>query len=163
MVGDSGQRREMPRRRQMRRRSLPLAPLLLALCVILSSTWSPPGSAAPAVSGPGLPAIVHTATGPGSSRLESASRQPAVPAGPASTQLSETARADRGGWWRQVGAALDPPQLTAKAAIAVDLTNQALLYADNPDEPLPPASTAKIVTALVAVRTLDLDEKVAVS
>jgi D-alanyl-D-alanine carboxypeptidase (penicillin-binding protein 5/6) len=144
----------------MRGRSLPLAPLLLALCVVLSSIWSSPGSAAPADRGPGLTATVHTAPGPGSSRLQAAPRQLATSGRAGSAQLSETARADGGGWWRQVGAALDPPQLTAKAAIAVDLTNQALLYADNPDEPLPPASTAKLVTALVAVRTLNLDEAV---
>ncbi|MCM8747661.1 serine hydrolase [Thermomicrobiaceae bacterium CFH 74404] len=67
---------------------------------------------------------------------------------------------EAGGSWRHVVTALDPPQLTARAAIAVDLTNQALLYADNPDAPLPPASTAKIVTALVVAGTLDLDEVV---
>jgi D-alanyl-D-alanine carboxypeptidase (penicillin-binding protein 5/6) len=54
------------------------------------------------------------------------------------------------------------PPLTAKAAIAVDLTNEALLYAVHADDPLPPASTAKIVTALVAVRLLGLDEVVEV-
>lgn len=159
MVGDSGQQREMARRRQRGGRSLPLA-LLLALCVVLALSWSPPGRAAPSSSGPGPTATGHTALEPGSLHLRRARPQRAVPGVTGSAQLLETPRADGGGSWPQVVTALEPPQLTARAAIAVDLTNQALLYADNPDEPLPPASTAKIVTALVVARTLDLDEVV---
>lgn len=60
----------------------------------------------------------------------------------------------------QVRVADSAPALTARAVIAVDLTNQALLYEHDADTPLPPASTAKIVTALVVAGTLDLSRTV---
>lgn len=52
------------------------------------------------------------------------------------------------------------PLLTAKAAFAVDLTSNAELFADNADTPLPPASTTKLITALVVVQNAGLDETV---
>ncbi|HET9016328.1 MAG TPA: D-alanyl-D-alanine carboxypeptidase, partial [Thermomicrobiaceae bacterium] len=54
------------------------------------------------------------------------------------------------------------PQLSAKAAFAVDLTAGVELYADNADQPLPPASLTKIVTALVALRTVSLNDVVTI-
>jgi D-alanyl-D-alanine carboxypeptidase (penicillin-binding protein 5/6) len=56
-----------------------------------------------------------------------------------------------------------PGELTAKAAIAVDLDSGLLLFAHNPDTPLPPASTAKMITALAARRVLDPAEVVTIS
>ena len=53
-------------------------------------------------------------------------------------------------------------QLSARAAFAVDLTHLVELYAANADTPLPPASTTKIVSALVALRFLPLETKVTV-
>ncbi|HVX30590.1 MAG TPA: hypothetical protein VHA53_08945, partial [Nitrolancea sp.] len=50
-----------------------------------------------------------------------------------------------------------PIDLSAKAAFAVDLTNGTVLYAVNADTPLPPASTTKIMTALVVVQHAALD------
>ncbi len=47
---------------------------------------------------------------------------------------------------------LVPPNLTAKAVYAVDVTDHSVLYAQNADSPLPPASTTKIITAIVVVR-----------
>ena len=64
--------------------------------------------------------------------------------------------------WRHAAPTVVSVPLTAKAAIAVDLTHEALLYAEHPDVPLPPASTSKIVTALVAVRVLRLNDVVEV-
>ncbi len=52
--------------------------------------------------------------------------------------------------------------LTAAGAIAVDLTTGIELYAVNADVSLPPASTAKIVTALVAIPLLATDQQVTV-
>ncbi|HEX3722227.1 MAG TPA: serine hydrolase, partial [Nitrolancea sp.] len=52
--------------------------------------------------------------------------------------------------------------LSAKAAYAVDLTNQTELYANNADQPLPPASTTKIVTAIVVVEHAQLGATVTV-
>lgn len=57
------------------------------------------------------------------------------------------------------------PDLTATAALAVDLTANVELYARNADLPLPPASTAKVVTALVVMEMVTrgvvaLDEQV---
>lgn len=55
------------------------------------------------------------------------------------------------------------PVVTATAAIAVDLTTGVELYALNADTPLPPASTSKIVTALVAKEVLSRDQEVVVN
>ncbi len=52
--------------------------------------------------------------------------------------------------------------LTASGAIAVDLTTGIELYASNADASLPPASTSKIMTGLVARAVLPLDERVIV-
>ncbi len=43
-----------------------------------------------------------------------------------------------------------PPYLTAKAALVIDLKSKTILYQKNPDLKLYPASTTKIMTALVA-------------
>jgi D-alanyl-D-alanine carboxypeptidase (penicillin-binding protein 5/6) len=55
------------------------------------------------------------------------------------------------------------PGLTANAALAVDLTLGVQLYSHNADTPLPPASTAKLVTALVAERVLPRTELIVVT
>lgn len=52
------------------------------------------------------------------------------------------------------------PVLTAYVALAVDLTAEAELWSRNADDPWPPASTAKIITALTVRRLLTLDELV---
>jgi D-alanyl-D-alanine carboxypeptidase (penicillin-binding protein 5/6) len=51
-------------------------------------------------------------------------------------------------------------QLTARAALAIDLTAGIELYAHNADTPLPPASTTKLLTVLVANRVLPRGEVV---
>ncbi len=48
--------------------------------------------------------------------------------------------------------AVTPPVISARAAIAMDAGTGAVLFAHNPDLPLPPASTTKIVTALLLAR-----------
>jgi len=55
-----------------------------------------------------------------------------------------------------------PPRITADAAILMDLDTGAVFYARNADEELPMASTTKIMTALLVLDSLDLDEKVKV-
>jgi serine-type D-Ala-D-Ala carboxypeptidase (penicillin-binding protein 5/6) len=50
----------------------------------------------------------------------------------------------------------------ARAAIAVDLSTGLELFAENADTRLPPASTMKVVTALVARSVLPLDEVVTI-
>lgn len=54
------------------------------------------------------------------------------------------------------------PQMSAAAAFAVDLTTGIELYSANADMPLQPASTIKVVTALVAVRVLERDRQITV-
>jgi len=58
---------------------------------------------------------------------------------------------------------LKAPSLSAKSAIVVDVTTGKVLYAKNAYAKLPPASTAKIMTALVALEKLPLDRMVTVS
>ncbi len=56
-----------------------------------------------------------------------------------------------------------PPEVSAQAIFAVDVTAGVELYALNADERRPPASTTKIATALVVVRTVnDLTEPVTI-
>ena len=52
--------------------------------------------------------------------------------------------------------------LTARAAYAVDLTSGIELYAANADTPMAPASTTKIITAIVVVEHASPDEPVTV-
>lgn len=54
----------------------------------------------------------------------------------------------------------EEPVLTAYVALAVDLTAETELWSRNADDPWPPASTAKIITALTVRRLLTLDELV---
>lgn len=55
-----------------------------------------------------------------------------------------------------------PPELSASAVLVADLTTGVEIYASNADAQLPPASTMKIVTALVASSILGLDEQLTV-
>ncbi len=54
-------------------------------------------------------------------------------------------------------------QLSATSALLVDLDAGQTLYALRPDEPRPPASTAKLMTALITLRQVSLDGTVTVS
>lgn len=56
-----------------------------------------------------------------------------------------------------------PIQLSAASALLVDLDAGQTLYALRPDEPRPPASTAKLMTALITLRQVPLDGTVTVS
>jgi D-alanyl-D-alanine carboxypeptidase (penicillin-binding protein 5/6) len=60
-------------------------------------------------------------------------------------------------------AADSPPVVTARAAILVDGDTGEVLWQRNPDLPLPPASTTKIVTALLALESGRLHESFDVS
>ncbi|GIW03910.1 MAG: hypothetical protein KatS3mg059_0530 [Thermomicrobiales bacterium] len=56
-----------------------------------------------------------------------------------------------------------PPKVSAQAVYAIDVTAGVELYALNADERRPPASTTKIATALVVVRSVaDLNEPVTI-
>jgi D-alanyl-D-alanine carboxypeptidase len=66
----------------------------------------------------------------------------------------------------RVAAATDSgelPGITATAAIAVDTQSGEVLFARNPTLPLPPASTTKLLTALIALRQLSPDSVLSVS
>lgn len=56
-----------------------------------------------------------------------------------------------------------PPSITADAAILMEAHTGQILYAKNPHEPRPPASTTKIITALLALEGGRLDQVVTVS
>ncbi len=55
------------------------------------------------------------------------------------------------------------PALSAQSAIVVDVDSKALLVSKNPDLKLLPASTTKIMTALVALDNYDLDDYVTIN
>jgi len=51
----------------------------------------------------------------------------------------------------------------ARAAVVMNNMDDTLLYGKNPDLKLPPASTTKLITAMVALDTLDPDEVITIS
>lgn len=55
------------------------------------------------------------------------------------------------------------PYLSARSVIIVDVDSKAVIYAKNPDEKLPPASTTKMITALVAFDEYDLSQIASIS
>lgn len=59
-------------------------------------------------------------------------------------------------------APIPAPEITARAALAVDLATGATLLAVNPDMPYPPASTTKMLTAIIVRQHAALDEVVTV-
>lgn len=59
--------------------------------------------------------------------------------------------------------AYPPPPILGKAAIVYDATAQRVLYAVNPDTPLPMASTTKLMTALLVLEHGNLDTTTMVS
>jgi D-alanyl-D-alanine carboxypeptidase (penicillin-binding protein 5/6) len=54
------------------------------------------------------------------------------------------------------------PWLSARAAVVIDADDKTIVYAKNPDTKLLPASTTKIVTALVALEVYPLDKIITV-
>lgn len=58
--------------------------------------------------------------------------------------------------------AADPGQLSAEGAFLLDVASGKVLYEKNADKPFPPASTTKILTALLLVESADLREVVRV-
>jgi D-alanyl-D-alanine carboxypeptidase (penicillin-binding protein 5/6) len=62
-----------------------------------------------------------------------------------------------------VVASAKPPSVTARAAIVVDAENGHVLWERNSHEPLPPASTTKVLTAILAIESERLDERMPVS
>lgn len=56
-----------------------------------------------------------------------------------------------------------PPRITATAALLMDVRTGEVLWARAPDRPWPPASTTKILTALLAAERLRLQDPVTVS
>lgn len=56
-----------------------------------------------------------------------------------------------------------PPRVTARSAIVIDAATGVTLMEKNANQPLPPASLTKIVTALVALDRLDLKRRVTVA
>ena len=56
---------------------------------------------------------------------------------------------------RSVSASVEAPSVSAEGAVLVDGSSGRVLYEKNPDKRLYPASTTKIMTALVTLETLD--------
>ncbi|MBI5026918.1 MAG: D-alanyl-D-alanine carboxypeptidase [Nitrospirae bacterium] len=60
-------------------------------------------------------------------------------------------------------ASAEASALTARGAVVMEASTGRLLFAKNPDLRLAPASTAKIMTAIIVVERADLDESVTIS
>jgi len=57
---------------------------------------------------------------------------------------------------------ITPPSITARSAVVIDAKSASVLFEKNPDEQLMPASTTKIMTALVALEHYNLDDIIVV-
>lgn len=64
---------------------------------------------------------------------------------------------------RRHGRASNHSTVTAKAAILIDNQTGEILWQRNPDLPLPPASTTKVVTAMLALQSGRLDDSLTVT
>lgn len=60
------------------------------------------------------------------------------------------------------GACAEEPQIAGEAALLIDLSTGQCLYEKNPDQRMYPASTTKILTALLALKHGELDDVVTV-
>ena len=58
---------------------------------------------------------------------------------------------------------MNPPRVTATAAIVVDAHTGSVIWAQSPDERLPPASTTKVMTAILALESGRLRDQVEAS
>lgn len=56
----------------------------------------------------------------------------------------------------------EAPKLVGESAIMIDFDSGDVLYAKNPDKSMYPASTTKVMTALLALETLELDTNVVI-
>lgn len=88
------------------------------------------------------------------------------------TAAKKVATASRKPAAQKTGTIQDMPQgstcqiqkkISAKSAIIMDATSGQTLFAVSPDTPRQPASTIKILTGLIAIKSLDFNEPVAVS
>ncbi len=97
-----------------------------------------------------------------------------TPAAPRQAGLSKHRVAHRAARWHRVRSSSLLPQslelprsgsrdVNAAAAVLMDAKTGEVLYARNPDEPLPPASVTKILTALVILERGRLSDTVVVS
>jgi len=57
----------------------------------------------------------------------------------------------------------DLSRVTARSAVVIDTSSNRVLFARNPHRRLPPASTTKLLTAIIAMERGELDRRVAVS
>jgi serine-type D-Ala-D-Ala carboxypeptidase (penicillin-binding protein 5/6) len=67
-----------------------------------------------------------------------------------------------GGSINKVEASVNPPVPSADSAVLMDAETGKILYSKNMDIPYPPASTTKIMTALLALETTKLEDEVTV-
>ncbi len=73
----------------------------------------------------------------------------------ASTALAEPAPTDNGEEWGGLQAENGTLSLDCKSAILMEATTGTVLYVQNPDEALPPASVTKVMTLLLVMEAID--------
>ncbi len=114
-------------------------------------TAPPEATAAPSA----LPTLAATATVPAPPSTTPPAGTPGATPGAAPT-LAATPRPTLR------GPLLPPPAIGARSAIVWDATAGVELFSKNPDEAIAPASTAKMLTALVSLDLLKLDTRITV-
>lgn len=62
-----------------------------------------------------------------------------------------------------ITAPLPPPGTIARSAVLIDADDNGVLFGKNEDEKVPPASTTKIMTAILALESGKLDEPITIS
>jgi D-alanyl-D-alanine carboxypeptidase (penicillin-binding protein 5/6) len=138
----------MSRPEQRRRDRRPSRILSGTLSLTLTVTLAAPVSGAAAAPAPAAPAssAVATAAPPAAISASAAASPAALALG------AGTAAQDQGG--QSAPGPVTPPRLDARAALLVDETTGQVLYERNPRQPLPMASTTKVMTALLTLERL---------
>lgn len=124
-------------------------------------------TSAPALGGASATETVPTAArassiGATASPTPSPVAEPAATPEPASTPIPTSSPTLPGSPPPRNVRGLPPPVVQAKAAVVIDADSGAVLFDKDAHTPLPPASTTKIVTALVALERGNLDEEIEV-
>lgn len=142
------------------------------LLVLFLAVALPVGCGAPAASPAPDPASLALGGGPavsGAAQLENARAPVAetpspVPTAPPAPTPPPTPMPTPPVWGPAPARVRDvaPPNIQARAAVVVDGASGAVLYDKDAHTPLPPASTTKILTALIALEKGNLDEEIEV-
>ena len=127
------------------------------------STIGPGGSVSQSGSGQTSSGETTAATQPSADNTQGASGASGPLGSSSSGQTSATAPAGSASGQITIDPNIAKPEITAESAILYDPATGQVIFEKNADEKLYPASTTKLMTALLAVENLDLNSKITIN